>query len=412
MLEEISPDCVTHTLPCDNAIMVDAMALLQSLTKVPKTFGELATQVLSRLLSLAKFYKSSRIDFVADQYPEHSIKANEKSRRAAQGSTLVKIYGKNQATPAQWKKYLSSGKNKEALILFLIDCWKDSQSEDLTGLTLYATRAHECLKISPASQSTVVETTEVVELECDHEEADTRLLLHAKHASDHGFSVVAIKSPDTDVFLLMVAMEQNFSADLYFVTGNQNHSRIISLKKVCDKVGSEICNSIIGFHTFTGCDSVSSFHGKGKRKAWKVLSDNTKSKEAFEILGNEVDPTDETCEMLMEYVCALYGHKDITSVNEVRYSMFRLGNFSDECLPPTEDCLEKHIQRANHQAFIWKRSLVAFIVPPSPVGNGWELKDDELTIQWMTSYVAPDQLLEFVNCGCKKRLQDTKVFFS
>ena len=96
MLEEISPDCVTHTLSRDNAIMVDAMALLQSLTKIPKTFGELAAQVLLQLLSLAKFYKSSRIDFVADQYPEHSIKANERSRRAAQGSTLVTIYGKNQ----------------------------------------------------------------------------------------------------------------------------------------------------------------------------------------------------------------------------------------------------------------------------------------------------------------------------
>ena len=67
MLEEISPDCVTHTLPRDNVLMVDAMALLQSLTKIPKTFGELAAQVLSWLLSLAKFYKSSRIDLVADQ---------------------------------------------------------------------------------------------------------------------------------------------------------------------------------------------------------------------------------------------------------------------------------------------------------------------------------------------------------
>lgn len=130
---------------------------------------------------MARFHKSPRIDFVADLYPDHSIKANERSRRAAQGSTLVKIYGKNQPTPAQGKKYLSSGKNKEALILFLIDGWKDLQSEDLTGLTLYATRAGKCLKISPASQSTVVETTEIVELECDHEEADTRLLLHAKH---------------------------------------------------------------------------------------------------------------------------------------------------------------------------------------------------------------------------------------
>ena len=150
---------------------------------------------------------------------------------------------------------------------------------------------------------------------------------------------------------------------------------------------------------------------KENEKPGKVLSDNTKSKEAFEILGNEVDPTDETYEMLMEYVCALYGHKDITSVNEVRYSMFRLGSFSDECLPPTEDCLKKHIQRANHQAFIWKRSLVAFIVPPSPVGNGWELKGDELTIQWMTS-CGPGSTIGICELWLQTRLQDTNVFLS
>lgn len=402
MLEEMSPECVNHFLPRNSAIMVDAMALLQSLTRIPKTFGELAAHVLSRLLSLAGFHKASRIDFVADRYPDHSIKANERSRRAAQGSTLVNIYGKSQPTPTQWKKYLNSGKNKEAFISFLIDCWKDLKSDDLTGLILYATRGDKCFKISPTSQSTIVETTEVVELECDHEEADTRLLLHAKHASDNDFSVVAIKSPDTDVFLLMVAMKQNFSADLHFITGNQNQSRIISVNEVCDKVGSETCNLIVGFHAFTGCDSVSSFYGKGKKKAWKVLSENPKGKDAFRILGNEVYPTEDLYEILVEFVCALYGHKDMTCVNEVRYCMFRLGSFSDECLPPTRDCLKKHVQRANYQAFIWKRCLLALIVAPSPAGRGWELKDEELTIHWMTSNVAPDQLLEFVNCGCKK----------
>ena len=81
-------------------------------------------------------------------------------------------------------------------------------------------------------------------------------------------------------------MKQNFSADLHFITGNQNQSRIISVNEVCDKVGSETCNLIVGFHAFTGCDSVSSFYGKGKKKAWKVLSENPKGKDAFRILGN------------------------------------------------------------------------------------------------------------------------------
>ena len=37
------------------------------------------------------------------------------------------------------------------------------------------------------------------------EEADTRILLHAKHASDQGYTSVIVVSEDTDVFVLLIA---------------------------------------------------------------------------------------------------------------------------------------------------------------------------------------------------------------
>jgi hypothetical protein len=37
----------------------------------------------------------------------------------------------------------------EAIISFLIDCWKDLKSEDLTELILYAIREGKCFTISP-----------------------------------------------------------------------------------------------------------------------------------------------------------------------------------------------------------------------------------------------------------------------
>jgi hypothetical protein len=71
---------------------------------------------------------------------------------------------------------------------------------------------------------------------------------------------------------------------------------------------------------------------KEKEKPGKFcLKIPKKGKDAFKILGNEVDPTEELYEILVEYVCA---ERYMTCVNEVRYSMFRLGSFSDECLPP------------------------------------------------------------------------------
>jgi len=40
---------------------------------------------------------------------------------------------------------------------------------------------------------------------CSHEEADTRLILHAHHAALNGFRSIVIKSVDTEVAVLAIA---------------------------------------------------------------------------------------------------------------------------------------------------------------------------------------------------------------
>ena len=52
----------------------------------------------------------------------------------------------------------------------------------------------KCLKI------TRCETSLVDELHSSQEEADTRILLHAKRASDHGYNSVVVVSEDTGVY--------------------------------------------------------------------------------------------------------------------------------------------------------------------------------------------------------------------
>ena len=47
----------------------------------------------------------------------------------------------------------------------------------------------------------------VDELQSSQEEADTRLLLHAKHhASDNGYKYVMVVSEETDVYVLCIAL--------------------------------------------------------------------------------------------------------------------------------------------------------------------------------------------------------------
>ena len=47
--------------------ILDAMAILQSIRRVPETFGELAEQVFGTVMHIGR--NTMQIDFVCDQYP-------------------------------------------------------------------------------------------------------------------------------------------------------------------------------------------------------------------------------------------------------------------------------------------------------------------------------------------------------
>ena len=72
----------------------------------------------------------------------------------------------------------------------------------LKGKTLFVTAESECWKITEKGSENVAELTS------NQEEADTRLLLHAKHAAQEGYEAVAVISEDADVFVLLL----NFSS--------------------------------------------------------------------------------------------------------------------------------------------------------------------------------------------------------
>ena len=138
-----------------------------------------------------------------------------------------------------------------------------------------------------------------------------------------------------------------------------------------------------------GSDSTSAFFGKGKTRTWQVARDEEKYFEGFESLGNELDVSDQVISILEKYVCHLYGQPKISSVNEARYQMFRLGKCSEESLPPNSDSLHQHILRVNYEAFIRKQSTINTISAPSPDGYGWTVEGTDLNIKCGTMESAP-----------------------
>ena len=75
-----------------------------------------------------------------------------------------------------------------------------------------------------------------------------------------------------------------------------------------------------------------------------------------------------------------------------------------ETLPPCRSSLQLHVLRANYQAAIWRRSLLANTSISSPNGNGWKVSNNgEITIEWLGSKPAPEEMLELLSCSCKKK---------
>lgn len=111
---------------------------------------------------------------------------------------------------------------------------------------------------------------DVMALRSNHEEADTRMLLHASYLSHNKRDV--IQSPDTDVLISCTAHFSSLGCkELWFKTGVRDQLRFIPVHHISQVLGPTFCEGLVAFHALTGCDSNSSLAGIGKKKAWEVI---------------------------------------------------------------------------------------------------------------------------------------------
>ena len=79
--------------------------------------------------------------------------------------------------------------------------------------------------------------------------------------------VILIKSSDTDVEILACYYADKISSELYLHLGTQAKARLINISTLTAHLGPPVCNALLGLHALTGCDMVSAFAGKAKKKA-------------------------------------------------------------------------------------------------------------------------------------------------
>lgn len=183
---------------------------------------------------------------------------------------------------------------------------------------------------------------------CNHEEADTRIVVHLQDILTADGTVNAlVRTVDTDVVVILVGKFYdlkviNQNLHIWVAFGMGRYFRFISINRICESLGEKKSRALPVFHAFTGCDTTSAFNGKGKLSAWQAwsLCDEVVTP-SLEFLSthpfHELDAESPHFHHLERMTVVLYDKSSpLASVNELRMELFCKRSRAIEHLPPTQ----------------------------------------------------------------------------
>ena len=105
------------------------------------------------------------------------------------------------------------------------------------------------------------------------------------------------------------------------------------------------------FHDVSGCDTVSSYLGRGKKSAWLAWSSFPSVTYAFlDLYLQPVDVSSETLYKIERCIVVMYSRKcSANGVNEAGKELFAQCSRTMENIPPTKAALLQHVRRAVYQ---------------------------------------------------------------
>ena len=148
------------------------MATLRELPIPKLTYRELANRLLETILTAEK--NAKRIDVVFDIYTQKiQLKIQKETGDPKKVCNYSKLF--LQVSSNNGGGFLSSNDNKKKFISFLVEEWKQLHNK-IESEMFYASSSKEAFRIT--SEGARRKET----LDGDHQEADTRIFIHALHA--------------------------------------------------------------------------------------------------------------------------------------------------------------------------------------------------------------------------------------
>ena len=276
---------------------------------------------------------TSRLDIIWDNYPDHNLKAQAQAKRGNPGVTTI-VEG---STPVSrdWNEFLANSRNKVQLFRFLSKAVIEaaSQFNDVVVCSTYDD--HELVN---TSDSQLVADFDTI-MPYNHQEADSRIFLHLFHAAQQGHSKAFIRTVDSDAVIIAVGHFGSLSVmELWIGFGIGKAFQHIPVHEITQTLGPEKSLSCPLFHSFTGCDTTSTFLGIGKKTAWAAWQAYPDLTETLLTLSD--DPTLLTLDSihmarLERWTVAMYiKSSGCSRVNDVRRQLFTHGTRTLDHTPP------------------------------------------------------------------------------
>ncbi|KAK3926365.1 Centromere-associated protein E [Frankliniella fusca] len=375
--------------PQVDAKILDGAAIIQMLR--PGVSVSIEEYIQSVFL---KFIKSeactvSRLDVVWDTYLADSLKSMTREKRGKGLRVRVTL---NTKLPKGWDSFLRDSDNKTELFQLISEAVR---ALHIDGKTICATQGQGVYYSPPRSDASMLSP-------CNHEEADTRVFLHAVDAARDGCRKIMIRTSDSDLVVIGVSGFHRLAdvEELWIHLKAGKNNNFIPIHQLVSSLGPAKSMAMIGFHAFTGCDTVSSFHNHGKSKAMLALEAYPVCLDAFVALSN--GNLEEAFPVLQNFVIKLYSPSRMyENLVACRRALFTKYSRQIDDLPPTIDSLLQHTRRAALQAQIWRQAFQTKQILPLATDWGWTQENGKWVPVWRTIPVAAESCNAFVRCKCK-----------
>ena len=210
------------------------------------------------------------------------------------------------------------------------------------------------------SHQGIVSTEQVYDIDSNQEETDTRVVLYAQFAASQGYETIRVRSPDSDIYFILLHHASSINATVLFDTGTGNKRRLLNVTQHAKELGQKHCSALLGLHAMTGCDTCSSLKGIGKKKPIKILHKYPQFEDCLSAIGEDWDIPENIMTQIEEFVCCMFGNPRFKFINRLRYHLIMKKCDNEESLnpkrkidfgslPPCQSSLRQHIIRVNYQ---------------------------------------------------------------